>query len=62
MGVGSWEAALIVQVSDGSSLDQEEGVSDERWLNSGYILKTELKDLQMDLGIRYVKIKESRIF
>ena len=36
LGVG--RLLLIVQVSDGSGLGQEEGISDERWLNSGYIL------------------------
>lgn len=36
------EAAVVVQVSDGGGLGQKEKVNDKRWLNSGYVFKTEL--------------------
>ena len=56
-GRGSWEAIPVTQVIYDGYLDQSSShESDDKWLDSGYMLKVELAVFHDRLGVRY-KVK-----
>lgn len=58
-GGGSWEAIPVIQVIYDGYLDQSSSrVSDDKWLDSGYMLKVELAVFHDRLGVRYKVKKE----
>lgn len=54
----SWEAVAVIQVRYDGNLDQSSSSeSDDKWLDSGHMLKVELAVFHDGLGIRH-KVKK----